>query len=318
MLPRRLTPHGLPFSGMEVLSRIKSGATEETSLVESFMLESLDRIQTVCERAVTVGQYELVLAGAPHGLDDQVGPMPFTANHYHESSGWVNRSSSGNERYLSIDTPAFQLEMPPVMPNGITMPYFDADNAAQTFTDFALQIDEPALIHCTPGILWPSLYARRDALKIQFWAGETDELSWGGTDTFTTLSGYPWANGDRFQLRASGNQNQYLGLKASVPTGFTNLAQYYVVEASGSTFKLEATVGGGAITGTAPAAGFAIDKLYSGSLNGNTSTGVMKIAIDSFNSRCGEGECSVSKNDDSFMVDPILRRMIWRSPMYSS
>jgi hypothetical protein len=317
-LPRRITQPALPYSAAEVLSRMKVSSLDEATLVESYLYAAMDRIETVCERAVTFCKYELKLAGVPYGVDDTVGPMPFSQNYYDRTPGVVRTGRYGNADFKAIQPPAILLEMPTVQPNGSTIIYYNDLNVSTSYTTYSILIDEPGYLHPNIDTVWPELYpGRRDAMTITFWAGDTDLITWDSSETFTSSSGYNWADGDQIQLRASGNQNSWLGECAAVPTSFTANTTYYVVSASGATFKLSATSGGSAITGTPPATGFAIDKLYANRLNGNVEAGVMKIAIDSYKNRCGMDTCSVSGDDDRFMQDPVLRRMAWRSPLYN-
>lgn len=313
--PRRLSSPNLPYSEKEILSHIREASDSEASLVASYMYEAMDRIETVCERAVTMTRYELVISAVPYGVDNTVGPQPFSQNKQYpsvSSSYW--RDSEFGVQY----PPAIMLEMPPIK-SVISVQYYDVAGDLQTWSDWQFMADEPGYLFPQPEESYPTHQNRRDALRIEFWAGETDELSWDGGETFTSLSGCPVADGDTIVLRASGNKNSFLASSlcgvATVPTGFNDGGTYYVVNSTGPTFQLSLTDGGTAITGSLPAGQKVIDKLYAGRMFGTTAAGVRKIALDSYAQRCSAGECSCSGSDDPFMNDPLLRRMMWRSPV---
>ena len=115
-------------------------------------------------------------------------------------------------------------------------------------------------------------------------------------------------------IGGGGNRNAAFGNVAAVPGEFTENRQYYVVDSdSAGSFNLAATVGGSAIMGTDPVIGSEIQRLYAGRMTGVLSSGLRKIATDSYMNRCSAGTCSCSgKDGNAFMQEPHLRKLMWR------
>lgn len=316
---RRLSDPNIPYSAQEILSHVRVSSQDEVPLVETYLREALDCIEVVCERAIGFAEYELVISGLPFGIDDTVGPLPFTTQHRATYPGSLSGSYTSDRQFDYLSAPAVELRLPPVLQVS-SFQYYDQANDLQTWdaANYALEPSQPALVYPAENTFWPVISHRRDAVRIQFWAGETDELEFNaaGTPQFRSLSGFPWQDGQRLTLRASGNRNSAFGDLAMVPEGFRDYSRYFVRDSDDAgSFNLAATDGGPAITGAIPVTGI-LDRLYAGQMSGVVAAGIRKVATDSFINRCSEGTCSCSGMDaNDFAHEPHLRKMLWRSPM---
>lgn len=119
--------------------------------------------------------------------------------------------------------------------------YVDTAGDTQTLDAADYRVDtesEPARITPAYGLTWPATRCQTGAVTVNFVAGHlTPFTAVAGTDTLTA-QGRTFTNGDVLRLKNSGG---------ALPTGLTETTAYYVVNASGSTFKLSATEGGSAI-----------------------------------------------------------------------
>lgn len=316
MLPIRLTEPGIPLSGSELLSHVRSGNTSDKALFESYLEEAVSHIETVCQRAIMFGRWKLTVPIAPLGVDRNMGPLPFTATQFPEFG--VQRHSCYGGGFTGISVPGIELHMPPVRKIA-SVQYRDSENALQTWdsTKYSFTQDWPAILHPVADEAWPSTYSARDALQIEFWAGESDELTFAANEAkqFTSRSGYPWADGDTVVLRHSGNLDAFLGDVSTVPDGLTAGTTYYVVESGNDgTFNLSATSGGTKIGATAPGtSGFTIDRLYAGSIEGIVRTALRKESIESYRNRCDPGVCNCSGQTDPMMQPNHIQTLLWRS-----
>lgn len=297
MLTRR-TPLYPAISSHEVRAQLRATSDEESSLIESYILAAQQEIETHCERALSVAKYELILPRFPSNSVTTSKMLPFEC-----------------DRFRNVPGAVISLEMPPVQKIA-SIQYYDGDNVSQTLTDYDLcNRTEPAELR--PDIddeVWPTTYSRWDAVTITFWAGHVIPITFTDVgDTFTSVTGYPFAANDTLVLSKSGNSNELVGDVAVLPTNASANTTYYAVNVSGNTFKIASSSGGSAITLGAPtASGEAIDLLFAGSLDPMYRLILMNIAAKSWSERCNSGECSCSAED--FQHNPLLRKMKWRSP----
>lgn len=320
MLLRRVTEPGIAFDAREILSFVREGSTAEATLVDGYLYEAAECIELVCERAVCMAQYQLVFSEFPSGIDNTLGPQPFSVNYRGHTPGDIRSGYWANGRMGYSSPPAIELRMPPVR-KVVSVNYTQPDGTKLDWStaDYQWSAGEPALVYPVPDGSYPAVKNCRNCVTITFWAGETDELEFtvGAIPPFPqfrSLSGYAWEDGDPITLRASGNRNAAFGNVAAVPGEFTENRQYYVVDSdSAGSFNLAATVGGSAIMGTDPVIGSEIQRLYAGRMTGVLSSGLRKIATDSYMNRCSAGTCSCSgKDGNAFMQEPHLRKLMWR------
>lgn len=323
-LRRVSAQYDIPVSAMEIIGCVRIGTDEERQLVESFLHEACGGIEQVAQRAITYAEYELTLASFPRGVDVNVGPNPFTSNQPDGAPGTLSSSYHSHSQFGHLWPPAIELHIVPVQ-RVVSIHYYDPNGTLVEWdsANWQLRQDEPSVVFPVPGQTWPQTQARRDAIVIRFWAGETDRVFFDSTNMggqFSSSSEYPWQDGDRFVLRASGLANSALGDVATVPAGFTDGRAYYVRDYDdvNKTFNLSATAAGAAIAGkcvTTPSR--QIDFLYAGKMLGVTAHAVRKETLESFTDRgCSDCQCAAGKAgaEDYFFEMPHLRKLIWRSP----
>jgi uncharacterized phiE125 gp8 family phage protein len=120
--------------------------------------------------------------------------------------------------------------------------YVDAAGATQTLSAANYRVDvksEPPRITPAYGLAWPVTRIETGAVTVTFIAGQMTPFTASG-DTMTAL-GRTYTDGDVLRLKNSGG---------SLPAGLLEQTAYYVVSASGATFKLALTANGSAITTT--------------------------------------------------------------------
>lgn len=299
MTLRRLTNLLPVISSAELRTHLRSFNEEEDSLIKAYILAAQNDIELCCERALCVAKYRLVLPAFPGRSASPVyGGLPFDNPH---------------DQRISTNGSAILLRMvPSVKVASIT--YFDGDNESATYEDYIYLQGEPTEVCQELDTTWPTTYRRRDAVTLDFWAGELVPLSVNlTTNVFTSLTGYPYEDGDEITFSCSGNSNSAMGDVATLPGGITEGTTYFVRDVSGSTFKVAATSGGAAIDLTAAATGYEIDLLFGGSLEPFHKLALFQMAAKAYGERCPQGGCVCSA--DEMQTNPLYRRMIWRSPV---
>jgi uncharacterized phiE125 gp8 family phage protein len=123
--------------------------------------------------------------------------------------------------------------------------YKDTAGATQTLatTEYILHTaDDPPKITLAYSKSWPSVYDEPRCITVTFIAGYAAKFT-AATNGTCTIYGRTLTNGDVVRVSNSGG---------ALPTGLSANTDYYVVNVSGSTFNLSATLGGSAIdiTGT--------------------------------------------------------------------
>lgn len=286
------TPFGfspmLPvISPGEVRSHLRLSGTRENSLIKSYVLAAQDDIEIQCERALCVRKYRVTLSRFPCGK-----------------------------------TP-IALEMCPVR-KIISVSYYDADDSLQTYDDYVLMSDfEPGMLHPENSTCWPGTFCRPDAVVIEFWAGQVAPVTFSEVDgsdsgdatyVFTSLTGYPFEDDEPVVISCSGNNNSLLGEVAAIPEGLTESTVVYVIDSTGTTFRVASTVGGEAISLQEPSSGCqGIDLLFAGQLEPWQRLAMLKTASMAYGQRCPQGGCACTADD--YESDPVLRRLKWRSPV---
>lgn len=267
--------------------------------MKAYILAAQQDIESSCERALVMAKWRLTLPSFPGRSSTPVyGGLPF--ENLHDQKIYTNGS-------------AILLRMVPAA-KVASITYYDGNNDSATYEDYIFLPHEPAEVCQELDTTWPTTYRRRDAVTIDFWAGEIAPLSVNlTTNTFTSLTGYPYTNGDEITFSASGNSNSAMGDVAALPGGITEGTTYFVRDVSGSTFKVAATEGGAAIDVTAPATGYEIDLLFAGALQPFHKLALFQMAAKAYGERCPQGGCVCSA--DEMAVNPVYRRLLWRSPV---
>jgi len=292
-----LSPMRPVLSSAEVRAHLRNLDTEESGLIDAYLLASQSDIEIQCERSLVMRKFRLILPRFPSRDNGKIGPQPF----------------ADDDSDLRIDGSAILLEMVPV---GFieSISYYDRDNALQSYEDWNLFSDaEPAELRQVLDTSWPTTYSRRDAVTITFWSGHVIPLALdAGNDQFISLTGYPFVNGQEITISKSGNSNPEAGDVAVLPTGLDSFTTYHVRDVSGNRFKIAASSGGDALSLAEPTTdGEAIDLLFAGELDPYHRLALLQMTAKAFGDRCPQGGCVCSKED--FETNPMLRRLKWRS-----
>lgn len=123
----------------------------------------------------------------------------------------------------------------------ISITYLDTDGASQTLATTGYTADaksEPARIVEAYGKSWPSTRDDLNAVTIKFQAGHAVPFTANATTDTLTAKGHPYSNNDIVRLLNSGG---------ALPAGLADKTDYYVVNVSGDTLQLSATLGGAAL-----------------------------------------------------------------------
>jgi len=267
--------------------------------MQAYILAAQQDIENSCERALSVAKFRLTLPTFPTRSGSQIlGGVPF------EDLDSTNASNAGSAILLRM-VPAAKVA---------SITYYDGSNELQDYEDWNFLDDQPAEITQTLDTTWPLTYRRRDAVTIDFWAGEVVPLTVNvSTNVFTSVTGYPYEDGDEITFSCSGNNNTAMGNVATLPGGISEGTTYFVRDVSGATFKVAATEGGAAIDLTAASTGYEIDLVFGGTLEPYHKLALLQMASKAYSERCPQGGCVCSA--DEMASNPIYRRLQWRSPV---
>lgn len=135
------------------------------------------------------------------------------------------------------------IELPTPLISADSVVYIDIDGNTQTWDAANYEIDdisEPAMIW--PAVLaqvyWPQVSWGTNPITITTKAGYLTPFTVNASTNLITALGRTFTAADRVRLSNSGGK---------LPAGLATYTDYYVRDVSGSSFKLEASVGGGAI-----------------------------------------------------------------------
>jgi len=124
----------------------------------------------------------------------------------------------------------------------VSITYTDENGVAQTLTSADYQVDDnarpPRLVPAYDED-WPDTRAVPAAVVVRFTCGFARPFTALASTGVCTAKGWTPVNGDRFRLWNSGG---------ALAAGLSTLTDYYIVSASGSTFKLSLTSGGAAVS----------------------------------------------------------------------
>lgn len=300
MTLKRLTTIRPAISAAELRSHLRNFNSEEDALLTGYILAAQQDIEICCERALTVAKFRLTLPDFPR-----------------RASQWINSGLPFEEvvdRGVSSNGSAIFLNMPPVR-KLVSVEYYDGNNQLAEYNDWNLFTDfEPAQLTQALDTNWPTVYRRRDAVTVTFWAGEIVPLTVNLTsNVITSTTGYPFVDGEQIEFSFSGNSNSLIGNVAQLPGGLSSDTTYFVRDVSGATFKVAATSGGTAIDLTAAATDYAIDLVFAGTMEPIHRLALLQLAAVAHGKRCPQGGCVCSA--DEYDADPMLRRLRWRSPV---
>lgn len=126
--------------------------------------------------------------------------------------------------------------------------YVDTNGDTQTLgTDiYSLTNPQMGIVSLKYQQIWPVSRWQPNAVTVRFIAGMADTFTAVAATDVLTASGRAFTNGDCVQVLNSGG---------GLPAGLSAQTNYYVVNVSGSTFKLSASSGGSAIDITSAGTG---------------------------------------------------------------
>lgn len=141
-------------------------------------------------------------------------------------------------------TDSIRLPRPPLVSvDSIT--YVDNNGATQTVSSSVYTVDtvsEPGYVYLSYNQNWPyDVRLIPNAVTITYKAGYATPFTFNATSDVITTSGRVFSNGDIVRVSMSGSNT------AALPTNLAVNTDYYVISASGSTFKLSTSLGGSAI-----------------------------------------------------------------------
>lgn len=122
----------------------------------------------------------------------------------------------------------------------VSITYVDFDGNTQTLdaSKYFVIDAQRGIIGLVYGEIWPSTRCQENAVTVRFIAGMAVGFTAVAATDVLTAQGRTFSNDDRVQLLNTGG---------ALPAGLSPLTTYFVVNSSGSTFKLSLTSGGAAI-----------------------------------------------------------------------
>ena len=153
--------------------------------------------------------------------------------------GFQNRTYVATGFGLKLDDWADVIDIPrPPMWGVSSITYIDTGGDSQTLASTVYTFDkvsEPARLYLDYAQNWPTFRGLRNAITINFTAGYAAPFTANLTTNVCTALGRTYADGDIVRL---------WNYDGALPAGLATATDYYVISASGSTFKLSATSGG--------------------------------------------------------------------------
>lgn len=133
-----------------------------------------------------------------------------------------------------------EIPLPPLR-SVTSISYIDVDGVTQTWAAADYTVDTSGFkgrILPAYSEVWPTTRDVINSVTVRFVAGyATPFTANAGTDVITGID-HPYADGDKIRLATT---------DGDLPAGLSTLTDYYVRDVSGDTFKVETSVGGGAV-----------------------------------------------------------------------
>lgn len=221
-LRQTAAPTSEPVTLDELKQHLRIDGDDENDLLTSLLIAARSACEGAQNRAYVSQTFEVTLDRFPNGGEQWRADMGFVDAADLDDPGTVN------------------LPRPPLAKvTGIT--YVDSNGATQTLSTSDYAVDnktEPGRIVPAYSESWPSPRTQRNAITITYVAGYATPFTADASTNIVTASGRTFADGDLVRLT---------NISGALPTGLSANTDYYVRDASGSTFKLAATAGGSAI-----------------------------------------------------------------------
>jgi uncharacterized phiE125 gp8 family phage protein len=212
-------PFAEPVDLDEAKAHLRVDGDDEDALVSGWLVTARQYVSDVTARAVVATTYRMTM-----------DRFPFTPGGGYRSIQSLLHGGGGE--IIVPRAPLLSVS---------SIAYVDTAGATQTLPASSYLVTgdaEPGRITPAYGLFWPSTRVQNGAVTITFTAGHmTPFTADAATDTLTAR-GRTYADGDVLRVKNSGGE---------LPAGLAENTAYYVVNASGSTFKLSLTDGGAAV-----------------------------------------------------------------------
>jgi uncharacterized phiE125 gp8 family phage protein len=172
--------------------------------------------------------------------DNLITALLTAAREYCED--FLNRALVTQTKRLTLDAfPAAVIELPaPPVVSVSSITYIDTAGSTQTWTSSLYKVDEksePARVTPAFGEIFPSTRREINAVAVTYLCGSLTPFTAATSDIITSL-------GRAFEAE---DVVRFINSGGALPAGLSAGTDYYVRDVSGSTFKVELSVGGGAV-----------------------------------------------------------------------
>lgn len=174
--------------------------------------------------------------------------------------------------------------------------YIDTDGVEQTFSSskYTIVNAQLGIVELAYGETWPMTRSQTNAVTVRYVAGIAAPFTAATTGT-CTVTGREFTTGDRVKVINSGGD---------LPTGLSALTTYYVINASGSTFKLSLTSGGPAVS--ISAIGTGTHYIAADTAGFETLRAAIKLLVGQLYSERGDGGRQASAQAVSNAIDALV------------
>lgn len=211
-------PYAEPCDLNEIKSHLRVDGSDEDELISAWITAARQYCEDITARQIVTATFKMTMDRFPYSV-----------------GGWRSLESYAAGGGGTIVIPRAPLQSV----SAIT--YVDSTGATSTVSssDYLVRVEkQPARVTPAYGLFWPTARVQAEAIIINFVAGQiTPFVAVASTDVCTAL-GRTYTNGDILRLFNSGG---------ALPAGLAALTDYYVISASGSTFKLSLTLSGAAV-----------------------------------------------------------------------
>lgn len=202
----------------EAKDHCRIDGSDEDGIISAWITAARQYCEDITARQIVTATYKMTMDRFPYS-----------------SGGWRSLESYAAGGGGAIIIPRAPLQSV----SAIT--YVDTTGATTTVsaTNYIVDIErQPARVTPAYGLFWPLARVQAGAVIVSFVAGKiTPFTTVAATDVCAAL-GRTYSNGDILRIFNSGG---------ALPAGLAAATDYYVVSASGSTFKLSLTLSGAAV-----------------------------------------------------------------------
>lgn len=180
--------------------------------------------------------------------DTYISALIKTARETAES--FQHRTYMATEYQLKLDEwlDVFELPLPPLW--GVSsITYVDVGGDTQTLASTVYEVDtttEPGEVRLAYNQSWPTYRSGHHVITVNYTAGYSTIFTAATATEICTPSGRIFTDTQRVRVHNKGGE---------LPAGLSVDTDYYIISASSTTFKLSATLGGGAVDITSTGTG---------------------------------------------------------------